>query len=86
MNVIAGMIDEWQSLRAEIAAMERAEHPDVTDALGRTWQWKSGDIYTHDGMAWPLIFIQDPNVGLPKSVALDNPNYSWCEICKPGDR
>lgn len=82
-NMVSELVDEWTALRVEAQAFERAEHPDVTDVLGRVWTWKSGDIYTHDGMAWPLAFITSPTLQGPSAAALDNPNYRWCLICKP---
>lgn len=82
-NPIGPMLDEWQQLRAALRAAERAEHPDVTDQLGRVWVWKDGDIYLHDGMAWPLVFIQQ-RTAWPNPVLLDNPNYHWCDACRAG--
>lgn len=41
------MLDEWAAARAALAEMERAEHPDITDARGRVWSWWRGDLYRH---------------------------------------
>ena len=77
-------IQEWQGLRAELAAVEAAEHPDITDHHGRTWTWVGGDLYRHDDLAWPLAFIADGQHGLPSEAALTNPNYDHCIICLGG--
>lgn len=45
-NPVPGLIAEWQRLRAEIRALEKAEHPDITDVDGRVWTWWKGDLYT----------------------------------------
>jgi hypothetical protein len=81
-GIMAPLIDEWQALRQELRAMEVAEHPDITDALGRVWKWKDGDLYTHDSIASPKAFVTRPKMSLPTQAALENPNYQWCEICK----
>lgn len=82
---VADLVDRWRDARRELAAIERAEHPPITDALGRSWEWipgGSGDLYGHDGMAWPRHLVERPDVGLPTPGALDNPNYRWCELCR----
>lgn len=78
------LINAWQALRKALAETEAAEHPDVTDALGRVWVWKSGDVYVHDSMAWPLVMVASPLVGWPAPGLLDNPNYRWCPACRAG--
>lgn len=55
-NVLA----EWFAVRAELAALERAEHPDLVDAEGRRWQWWKGDLYRHERKAWPRHFLPGP--------------------------
>jgi hypothetical protein len=80
---IGALVDEWLTALGNLRALEETEHPDLIDVLGRAWKWKAGDIYTHDGMAWPETFITSPSMGLPGPVALENPNYQWCAICKP---
>lgn len=92
---MASLIEEWKATREAIAAIERAEHPDITDALGRTWVWMSGgardrdgndssSIYTHDGIAWPRELIERSSIGWPTLAAIDNPNYRWCDACRQG--
>lgn len=43
---VARVVDEWQTLRADLAALEAAEHPDIIDVNGRVWSWWQGDLYT----------------------------------------
>jgi hypothetical protein len=85
---VTRLITEWQSTRAQLAELERAEHLDITDAHGRVWTWKSGagDIYTHDGMAFPGDWLKKPGrIGLPSQTVLDNPNYDkLCTVCLDG--
>lgn len=77
------LINQWRALHVALRAERAAEHPDVTDALGRVWVWKSGDVYVHDSMAWPLAMVTGP-VGWPAPLLLDNPNYRWCPACLAG--
>jgi hypothetical protein len=82
---IRKLLAEWQALRTIIAEMDVAEHPDITDALGRVWTWipgGSGNLYGHDGMAWPREDVEDPGIGLPTPAVLENPNYHWCRLCR----
>jgi hypothetical protein len=81
-NAVGALIDEWLAGREALREIERAEHPDITDTLGRVWVWWKGDLYTHDGMAWPQEFVAKSNVSRPSQHALDNPNYQWCASCK----
>lgn len=76
------LITEWQALHRALRGERAAEHPDVTDALGRVWVWKSGDLYGHDSMAWPLAMVASDLVGWPSPLLLDNPNYRWCAACR----
>ncbi len=79
---IAALIDEWQAVRAQLAEIERAEHPDIVDEYGRTWTWRGrGDLYVHHGFAFPERMVR-AGVGRPSKVLLDNPNYDLCDICK----
>lgn len=83
-TMVGAKIAEWQGLRADLAAVEAAEHPDITDHHGRTWTWIGGDLYRHDNMSWPLKFVTDGQHGLPSESALTNPNYDPCVICLGG--
>lgn len=42
---VARLISEWQTARAELAALEHAEHPNIVDVKGRVWTWWKGDLY-----------------------------------------
>jgi hypothetical protein len=77
-------IVEWRAIRAELAALERAEHPDITDRHGRVWSWWKGDLYRHDDtLAVPADLVAD--WGLPGARLADNPNYAGlCDICRSG--
>jgi hypothetical protein len=84
-EAVGRMVDEWATARAALAELERAEHPDITDRYGRVWAWKSGDIYRHDGMAFPRALVESNAMGLPSQSALDNPNYGeLCTVCLDG--
>jgi hypothetical protein len=83
MDSVSALIDRWTSAREELAAIERAEHPDIVDQHGRTWTWRGrGDLYRHCGNAAPDHMIND--FGLPAQSALDNPNYDLCDVCLDG--
>ncbi len=83
MQEVTKLITEWQAARAALAAIERTEHPDITDQHGRVWTWRGrGDLYRHCGTAAPIDMISQ--FGLPTQAALDNPNYDLCEICING--
>jgi hypothetical protein len=80
---VRGMLAEWQALRAELRAVEEAEHPPFTDQFGRVWTWKGGDLWTHDDtLAFPRDMI-GRLTGRPSESLRDNPNY-WrlCDICR----
>ncbi len=82
-NPVPAMVDRWRELRAELAAIEQAEHPDQTDEFGRVWTWWKGDLYRHDDtLAVPLDMIS--LLDLPRAgLAEDNPNYSkLCQTCR----
>lgn len=83
-GVAAGLVDALRQARRELRDAEVAEHPNLTDALGRVWTWKSNDLYVHDSMAWTSASILHPNIGWPTQVALANPNYQWCATCRAG--
>jgi hypothetical protein len=81
----ASPLDEWTAARAELAAIEATEHPDVIDIHGRAWTWipGPGDLYRHDCMAWPLEAVTSPNVRLPLPYLAGDPNYSTlCGVCR----
>jgi hypothetical protein len=76
-------LDSWHAVRAELAAIERAEHPDITDGFGRVREWSGrGDTYHHDGtLAFPKRWI--PDLGLPSARLALNPNYAGlCDVCR----
>ena len=84
-TIIGKLIDEWRALRAELAEIEAAEHPDITDSYGRVWVWKpgGGDLYSHDNaLCIPKDWVNDEKSGLPSYSLVDNPNYNLCEICR----
>lgn len=81
-GIAAPLVDAWRAARRALREIEENEHPDLTDALGRAWKWIDGDLYGHDGMAWPRDHVTYEAVGLPTKAARDNPNYRWCEICR----
>jgi hypothetical protein len=94
-QAVSTLVTEWLALRIVIAEMEVAEHPPITDALGRAWTWIPGGardrdgndcstLYGHDGMAWPREWVEHPGIGWPRAAALDNPNSRWCELCRAG--
>jgi hypothetical protein len=79
---VSTLIDQWQQARAELEKIERAEHPDVTDAYGRIWRWRGrGNLYVHDdALAFPLHMIK--GLSLPSASLADNPNYDLCATCR----
>ncbi|MFG3509637.1 hypothetical protein ACGF5F_29515 [Streptomyces sp. NPDC047821] len=80
---VSKLIAEWQAVRAALAKIEHAEHPDIIDRHGRVWTWRGrGDLYRHCGNAAPADMIN--NFGLPPQRALDNPNYDLCDTCLDG--
>jgi hypothetical protein len=84
-NPVPALLAGWRQLRAELRALEEAEHPPVIDRFGRVWAWVDGDLYEHDGLlAWPLDAVLDPNSGLPRpGLAQENPNYAdLCAVCR----
>jgi hypothetical protein len=83
-NYWRAFLDEWRAVRAELRAIEAAEHPDVVDGYGRVWQWQPGpgDLYAHDGMALPLAAVTGGGARLPLPMLAGNPNYrGLCDIC-----
>jgi len=83
-EVLGDLIHEWHEARQSLRAIEEAERPDLIDALGRTWRWLDGELYTHDRMAWTKHMVLAAGITRPSQHALDNPNYTWCAICKGG--
>lgn len=82
-RTVSRLLTAWQTTRAELAALEAADRPDITDHLGRVWTWKGrGDLYRHCGTAAPAALIE--RFGLPSQSALDNPNYDLCPTCIDG--
>lgn len=79
---IAKLTQAWLAARTELASIEAAGHPDITDRFGRVWTWRGKSLYRHCGNAAPEHMIQD--FGLPTQAALDNPNYDLCAICLNG--
>lgn len=80
---VRGMLAEWKALRAELRAVEEAEHPAFTDRFGRVWTWVSGDLWHHDDtLAMPRDMI-GKLAKLPPERLRANPNY-WrlCETCR----
>jgi hypothetical protein len=84
-------IESWRHARAELAAIERAEHPDVTDRFGRVWTWEteiSGTgrprgRYVHDGTFSADDADAVARWGLPPERLASNPNYAGlCETCR----
>jgi hypothetical protein len=83
MEAVQNLINDWQRIRAEIADVERAEHPDIVDSLGRAWVWRGrGDLYSHCGNAAPSFMIGQ--FGRRPQAILDNPNYDLCDVCIDG--
>lgn len=82
VSPVEKLITDWLTARAEIQAIERAEHPDIIDRFGRAWRWKCKDLYVHCGS------VDTPDMidmyALPTQFALDNPNYDLCDICIDG--
>jgi hypothetical protein len=76
-------IARWLDLRQQIAELDRASHPDITDRYGRVWVWSSGDLYVHDET---IAISRDwiASWGLPaRGLADRNPNYAkLCGICR----
>ena len=78
-------IVHWLDLRNQVAELDRASHPDITDRYGRVWVWvwSSDDLYVHDEtIAIPHGWIA--SWGLPAPGLADrNPNYAkLCSVCR----
>ena len=81
------LMAQWQKARAQLAEIERREHPDIIDGHGRAWTWIGrGDVYRHDGAAFSEDWIREEGrIGLPSQRVLDNPNYGHlCDTCLNG--
>jgi hypothetical protein len=83
IRAVSGAVDAWQAARAALAEIERAEHPDITDRLGRVWTWMQGEVYTHCGMAYPGGWVAAMSKPANRYM-LDNPNYDLCDLCLAG--
>lgn len=82
-EIVSDLIGQWRATRAELRRLDEYAHPPIVDKFNRVWTWKDNDVYTHDNMAWPASFFDNPdNYGLPRASALNNPNYNFCDICK----
>jgi hypothetical protein len=81
---VRGMLAEWQDARAELHAIEEAEHPPFTDRFGRVWTWFGrGDTWHHDDTLAMPRDMAERLAGLPPEKLRDNPNYHrLCEICR----
>jgi hypothetical protein len=77
------LLADWHVARAELRALEEAEHPAFTDRFGREWTWVSGDLWHHDDtLALPRDMIE-ALTSLPPEKLRANPNYHrLCEICR----
>lgn len=53
---IAKILADLEALNAEVEAT-LITPPDITDNEGRVWAWWKGDLYRHEGKAWPKAFI-----------------------------
>ncbi|AKZ59221.1 hypothetical protein SAM23877_6176 [Streptomyces ambofaciens ATCC 23877] len=83
IETVSKLVGKWVAARAELAEIERAEHPDIVDRHGRTWTWFGrGDLYRHCGNAAPASMIDQ--FGRRPQVILDNPNYDLCDVCIDG--
>lgn len=85
MEAVANLMSQWATARADLAALERADHPDLIDHHGRVWTWKGrGDLYSHDDtLCWPAHWVTDGTAVLPDKKLMDNPNYAkLCGICR----
>ena len=76
------MLADLAAIRGELAEIDAAEHPDVTDRFGRVWTWWKGELYHHDDT---LADTRDriAAYGLPPATLADNHNYAGlCTICR----
>jgi hypothetical protein len=82
---VRGMVADWQAARAELRAIEEAEHPAFRDKFGREWTWVSKDLWHHDDtLAMPRDMI-GALTRLPSEKLRDNPNYHrLCGTCRSG--
>jgi len=81
---MTNLLNELAAIRSQLAEIDRAEHPDITDRFGRVWVWRSGDFYAHDDalcFPWYWITSTEHPINLPSSTLADNPNYRLCKIC-----
>jgi hypothetical protein len=80
---VRGMLADWYVARAELRAIEEAEHPAFADRFGRLWTWVSGDLWHHDDTLACTRDMIDALTALPPEKLRSNPNY-WqlCDICR----
>lgn len=81
---VRSLLADWQDARAELHALEEAEHPPFTDKFGRVWTWFGrGDTWHHDDTLAMSRDMIDRLTGLPPETLRGNPNY-WqlCETCR----
>jgi hypothetical protein len=83
LRVVREKLGEWYAVRAELRAIEEAEHPVFRDQWGREWTWVSGDLWHHDStLAYPRDMV-DALRGLPPETLRKNPNYhKLCGTCR----
>jgi hypothetical protein len=82
VNPVPAMVEAWQQTRAELRAIDEAEHSPIVDVHGRVWTWRDKTLYVHDQLACTADMIRAPGIGLPRQDRLgDNPNYDLCAIC-----
>lgn len=80
---VRALLAEWQELRAEMRALEEAEHPPFLDKFGREWTWWKGDLWHHDNTSACTRDMIDRIATLPPERLRDNPNYhKLCGICR----
>lgn len=74
-------VANWLTARAELRAIDQAEHADIIDRFGRRWVWVSGDLWSHDRtLTIPEAWIATSK--LPPATLAANHNYRrLCGIC-----
>jgi hypothetical protein len=83
LRVVHQKIADWQAARAELRALEEAEHPAFTDRFGREWTWVSKDLWHHDDTLALTRDMIDRLTSLPPEKLRANPNYhKLCEVCR----
>jgi hypothetical protein len=83
LRVVNGMLADWYAVRAELRAIEEAEHPAFRDKFGREWTWVSGDLWHHDDTLALTRDMIGALTRLPPEKLRGNPNYHrLCETCR----